>query len=443
MEQNTKTNLFPFLLVSLTILVIIRILPALKSPLSTYGYDYGFYFFAAGHTTSIHWTDLFTAIWGGFNNPLFYIAHWLHIPAAGVINELYFIFTLLLGVSFYFWMKNKNTLAGIFASLLVAASQVQSEAYTMYLWKNVAALPILFLAFKFLEEKKYKWLAVCTVLILLTHRTTAIVYLTSVGIYVLIKQIQNKKYAWIIAEALTIIAVFAALWPKIKPIIDQLIHNNNYYVTTGLFLEGRSLVGLWWPILLLALPGAFLYVKHKQHLLLPIFTGLIIAWISFKLPFYRRMLLYLDLCLIAYASYFLSKIDYSSKWMKVALSVILLFFIYRGTTYVLAQRPLITQGEVIEIKNFHGARFILAVSANDAPWILGYAKGSRLGAPGLLEDPHTYQEWMDFWQGKNQTEFVSKYPRPLYLYQRTYRMTGAITQCLKPVTENFYLYDCN
>jgi len=211
-------------------------------------------------------------------------------------------------------------------------------------------------------------------------------------------------------------------------------------------MEGQNFWLVWWPFLLLALPGLYLYIKKRDNPLLLIFTAILVLWIIFKFPFYRRMLLYLDICLIAFSAYFLSWVDYSRKFMKAALVVIIAVLMIRSADYALNQPPLISPQEVNEIKGFRptdGNGFILAVSANDAPWLLAYAPtGQRLGAPGLLEDPHTYPQWIDFWNNQNQRTFLSYYPRPLYFYQRSWRLhPGGIAGCLKQMSDNFFELD--
>lgn len=445
METKTKTPR-AYLLLALTALIVIRVLPILKSPLSTYGYDFGFYFDAANQAGQFHLADIFyNAIWGGYNNPLFLLGHTLHLPPSILINELYFLAAILLGLAGYFWMKTKNQLAGIFTCYLIACSFVQTSGYLMYLWKNIVALPILLLGFKFLEEKKYFYLVLCALAILVLHRTTAIVFILALMIYGILELIRQKKFRLLmgLASAALIIGLSGFYFLHLKSIILNLIYNNNYYVTTGLFMEGTNFFWVWWPFLLLVLPGLYIYLKKRQHPILPIFTAILVVWIVFKFPFYRRLLLYLDICILAYGAYFLSLVDYSKRYFKVALGIIIAVLFLRSANYALSQTPLISAQDANEIKTFNYPKgFILAVSADDAPWLLAYAQNYRLGAPGLLEDPHTYQQWKDFWQGQNQRSFLSYYPRPLYIYQRSYRLpafnAGA---CLTPLTPNFFQLD--
>ncbi len=482
MQTNTKETKPQFytagLLLALTLLMAIRLLPMLKAPISAYGYDFGFYLSAA-KTAAWHFKDLGQSLWGGYNSPWFVLANLIHLPASVSLVGSYFFMAVFSGWSIYYLMLGYDKLTGIFAVSLVALSQIQMESYFMFLWKNAMALPFLFLGFTLLENavnetnnknqtlpeqqksdkssissltgfgflrKKNWWgFASSSLLILLLHRTTAIIYFLTLGLYLIWAQIKSKSYKTLIAIILGACLLLAAcylLFP-IKSIISNLINNNNYYVSTGLFLQGQDLFSLWWPTAFLALAGLIIYLKRKQQPLLPIFTGLCLVWLAFKLPFYRRILIYLDLAVICFAAYFLGQINYARKGMKIALCIIFIFLIYRQVTFILAKTPLIYQPEIAEIQNFNQPPgFLLAVSADDAPWLLAYSKNQRLGAPGLLEDPHTYNEWQDFWQGQNQRQFLSYYPRPLYFYERSWRLPQVGTAlCLIPISPNFFQMD--
>lgn len=472
-DQKNNQNHFTYLLLSLSLLLTSRLLPLFKAPLSTFGYDYGFYFFAAKTAILPFAYSLSATLWGGFNNPLFYFFNLLHVPPAFSLTLSYLIFSLLLGLSLYLFFGKTNKRAGLFAIALYALSMVQMESYLMFLYKNAFALPFMILGFKSIMQnadqyffgqnfwlKKY-WLALlfCTLTILLIHRTTAIIYLLTIGMYFLWLMIKNKKWKLLITLSTLGFLAFGSwfFFFNLKSIIYNLISHNNFYVRTGLFLPFDNPLKIVWPYLLLAIPGIIMYIKRKKNALPVIFTAVSLLWLIFQLPFHRRVWIYFDLSLIIFAAYFLSFAVQKTKLPKsaviaaprtfygigVIVLVIVIFLGYRFTDFTLAKQPLILPSQVQEIKTFnYPPGMILAISANDAPWLLAYTNNFRLGAPGLLEDPHTYEEWLDFWQGKNQREFISKYPRPLYFYQRAYRLNfGEVVNCLRPVSANFSKVD--
>ncbi len=443
-ETKNKKSGFAQMLFALTALIILRILPLLKSPLGTYGYDYGFYLYAIKHLAPLSVNTWLTALWGGYNNPLFYLTGLFRIPPAIVLSELYFFCAVLLGLSFY-WFFKPYAKTGVLAVALTAFSIIEIEVYTMYLWKNLVALPFLILSFKFIHEKKWRALIFSSLAIALTHRTTLIIYALTVSVYLIIQLLRQKKIKLLTGLVVAGLLVCAAgfYWFHFKSIIYNLIENNNYFVRTGLFLEGQNLLMLLWPFLLLSLPGLYLYVKNRQPMIAPIFTAICLLWFVFQLPFYRRFLIYLDLSMIIYGAYFLGRFNYRTWLGKIALTVILVFLGYQAVNFTLIQFPLISPADIQEIQNFNRpGGFVLIASANDASWVLGYGHDERLGAPGLFEDPHTYQEWVDFWNGQNQRTFLSYYPRPLYLYQRTYHLPPfGVSQCLLPITASYSQVD--
>jgi len=306
-------------MLALAALVILRLLPLLKSPISAYGYDYGFYLYAAAHAAGL---KLGTALWGGYNSPLFYFGSLLHIPATILLNEIYLLATALLGLAWLWFFGAKRWQMGAWAILLTACSLLQAELYTMYLWKTVLALPFLVLGFKFLAEKKYWAWAACSAVILLTHRTTAIFYFGAIALYFVYWQIRAKKIYWLAGEAAAPIVAAVLLWPTLQPIYVNLIYNNNEYVRTGLFLEGRSRLLLLWPVLLLGLPGLYFHLKRGKNPLLAIFFGLSVVWVIFRLPFFHRIWIYIDLSLIGFAAYFLGQIDFSKKKLRTAAAIL-------------------------------------------------------------------------------------------------------------------------
>ncbi len=449
-----------FLLLALLPLLFIRLLPVLSAPLSTYGYDFGFYYYAANQA-HFSLADIYQVIWGGFDSPVFIIGKWLHLPAQLTLVGSYFLASVFLGLCLYLLMGtiSKNRTAGIFAVLLLTGSMVQSEAYTMFLWKNILALPFLILGFQFLVQKKWRLFIVFSLMILLLHRTTAIIYFLTAGLYLLWLMIRAKNYRAILATIIIIIVIVIVCFYSLplKSVIFNLLYNNNYYVRTGLFLENQNWLDILWPTAILAIAGLILYVKNKQEALLIILGAISLFWIVVKLPFYHRILIYLDLAIICFAAYFLSMLFHSPSFLKrgaggvqywryllIPITIsFFLFLFYRSIKFVLVKPPLISRAEILELKNFNApSGFVLVVSANDAPWVLAYVQNQRLGAPGLLESPHTYEQWMDFWAGNNQRLFLSNYPRPLYFYQRSYRLNaGPAASCQKSISQNFSTLD--
>lgn len=443
MPETKAKNYFPLLLLAFTALILVRLLPVIKSPLSTYGYDYGFYLFALNHATNLSISSFASAFFGGYQSPLFYLAHFLHIPSGVILDELFLLFSLSFGVCFYFLFP-KNKKAAVFAVLLAAASVIQSQIYNMFLWKTALALPLVLLSIKFLQEKKYNYLILTSALILLTHRTTAIVYFAALLIYGLFQEFKNRRFRRFLGEIALLLLAAGLIYYFQAQNIYNFLHGNNA-VSEGIFIEDQSAWLIIWPFLLVATFGAYRYIKDRQNIFLPLLAAISLIWIIFNLPFSHRIFIYLDISLIAFSAYGLGNIKYNTNLKKAALSIVLIFLFYQNINFTLAKAPLISPAEIQEIKDFRTnppGQFVLATSAQDGPWLLGFADNIRLAAPGLFEDRFTFDQWEDFWHGLNRQELLWKYPRPLYIYERSYPLEGEITNCLKPLSQNFYQYTC-
>lgn len=443
-SKQTHNSLLIF---CLTGLIISRLLPLFRAPISAYGYDYGFYLDTLKHIQHIPWSNIFTTLTGGFSNPLFFLFHTNHLPAELTLSLSYLFFSLLTGLTFYLFFYPHNKTAGLFALLLFSLSLVQMESYIMFLYKNAFALPWLILGLKFLNEKQWKLFSFFTLLILLSHRTTAIIYAFTIAGYCVYSLIHIKRYktlgVLLIGSGLLLTTYYLRFGLPIA--LVDLLHHNNTNIRSGLFFGTDHMLIYIWPYLPLAIAGIIKSIKNKTNSLLLIFTTLCLIWIIFYLPFYRRIWIYFDIGLIIFSAYFLSTVNWQKHYFKIALTIIFLFFCLRFGEFTWAKNPLISRQEIQELKTFNALNgFILAVSANDAPWLLAFTNGFRLGAPGLLEDPHTYEEWQSFWQGHNQRHFISYYPRPLYIYERDWKLPNSeLTKCLIPISKNFYEVDFN
>ncbi len=447
LSNNKPHANLALLLLCFSLLLIIRALLVFKAPLSNYGYDYGFYLFALKHTALANLFSLFSS---NYQHPLFFFAQIFKFDPALFLNFSYFGFNLFLGYAIYlFFGQNKN--AALWSVAFFALSLVQQESYSMFLYKSAFALPFMILGFKFLMEKKWLKFLPTSSIIILTHKTTAIIYLITLFAYFLYTFLKNKQWGLAGFFSLPAILVISGLFiSPIKNYVFSFFTQNNTYVQNGLFLPGINPLNLLWPIVLLALPGLYFYIKNKAHTLPIFFLIISTTWILFSLPFYRRIYIYLDLSLILFAGYFISillETVVTKKNSKIFFTGLILVFIglfFKQLDFTIKKQPLILNTEVLEIKQFNQhPGFILALSANDAPWLLAYAGNYRLGAPGLLEDPQTFISWQNFWHGLNQTEFLQRYPRPLYFYQRSWQIIDFPQNCLKNISENFSVYTCN
>lgn len=431
-----------YLFLILTLMILLRLIPIYFSPLPTYGYDFGFYLHALKQTSSaLDWSSLSAALRGEYLNPLLAIINSFHPPLEQALSLLMFVSSIAAGLAFYFYFRKSDPKAGILAVILMSLSITQAEVYTMFLLKTSLALPFLILSFKFLQEKKYPTLLLCAGAIAVLHRTTLIILLLSFGGYLFYILAREKKFLLLSAIGLAAAAALISFDEQILRIISILFSYKNERVMRGIFLENHNLALTFLPYLLIAAPGLIRCVKRKEHLIWLVLVCLLIIWIILKLPFYRRLLLYLELTLVFFSSYFWAGWLTKKKVMIGAIvSILLLTMIH--VKFVFAKKPLISEGEIQEVKNFRKIGFILSTSAADVPWLLGYAENNQVAGPGLFASPQTLEDWQMFWSGENQKEFLSSYPRPVYLYTRHYLPSNLLPDCLQKYSQNFYQIIC-
>lgn len=439
-----KQNQILILLSALILVIIVRLSLTLKFPLANYGYDYGFYLYAL-KTTALSVKGLLVGAYGGYGTLLWPALKLLPIPSAAALSASFFVVQILLGLSFFWFYRNKNTVAALWAVVLFALSIPQNEAYSLFLFKTALALIFLLLAFKFLIDRRYWLFGICSALLLISHRTTAIFYLLTLAAYGAYEMIRQRRWRWLAAGFAAAVIAGIVGYILFRDSLAVFLRYPNQYVVQGIFLPNLNFWTIDWMYILLAIPGVWLYIKHKRNPIILIFLLITALWSLFKLPFYYRVLQYIDLGLILFGAYALANLS-----KKRALQIILglLVIVVAGWQVIrfnTQKYPLIDTADTQEISNFnrqHPGSFVLAVSANDAPWLLGYAEATRLGAPGLFEDNHTYDQWIAFWSGQNQQEFLNEFPKPLYLYQRSFVVNGPITSCLQQISNNFYFYSC-
>lgn len=433
--------------VLLLVLIPLCIVRALSTP-HTLGYDYGFYRYAALHPT-VTPDALLTGIHGGYANILLAILHALHVPVDIGLTAYLYLAALLLGVALFYCLRPHSRVAAVFGCLLLACSIIQSEAYNMFLWKTVLALPLLLVGLLALQKEKYGLLGGVVFALLFTHRTTLIVLLLVIGLYAIIRAITANRRGLLLCGVLGLGLLTHIFYNSLKTFWQTAFGSVNADVLVGIFFHNKNIFAALLPITLLTLYGCVKLIKYKgvptTSLLL---ASVSLGWILIRLPFFHRFYIYLDLGLLLLGAVSLATIWQNHKgfWLRTAVLAGLSVLFLQNIQHVQNTPPLISQNEIQEISSFatpQPAPFVLATSAEDAPWLLGYLQGSRLAAPGLFEDTHSETAWQQFWLGIAQQQFLSSFPQPLYLYDRSFKLPGRINDCLRRVSENFSKFTCN
>lgn len=266
--------------------------------------------------------------------------------------------------------------------------------------------------------------------------------LLSYGLYEQLKKRQWKAVALQGAGAALFLFLARPWW--LGP-LQRFIGGQNQAVYEGIFLYGQNYVWLAWPVLAAGALGAYGYIKRREHSLPIVFLTVSTLWVVLHLPFYNRMLLYVDAAFILFAAQWFAELTAARTRRAALAAVLLLCTAYLGVSCALHKTPLIAGSELddIAVRQFPPGSFVVALSADDAPWLLGYLPaGVRLAAPGLFEDRHTYGQWSALWAGQAGSEFFSSYPRPLFLYSRSYAVPEPLVSCTKKQDGNFSEFAC-
>jgi hypothetical protein len=439
--QKLQGYKYAVMLFGLSIYIAIRLLPVLTYPISAYGYDYGFYLYAVrfSHLS----LALLTGLSGGYSHPLFVIIRLLHIPAVAGLNVLMLLAALSVGTVFYFVFDDARR--GLWATVLAAFSVAQAEAYVSFLFKNEIGLLLLLLGIGFVLRRK-RWPVVGVALgLLLLHRTTFIIFAVSLVAYFLYVYASGsrwKYWIWVLGTAIAALVGFRSTW---LPWAQAVIRSPNQAVYEGIFLYGQNFWLLSLPLVCLGIAGAYSMLVKKKHAFLLVYLSICVLWVLCRLPFYNRILVYADAGFILCAAYFVAETARAQALRLWFAFVCIAAMVTISVWFNISRTPLIAPDEVQEIQSFKTSpgNFVVALSADDAPWLLGYLpSGVRLAAPGLFEDKHTLLEWQQLWSGTVGDSFFASLPRPLFLYSRSFPVPSGLQACVRQVSKNFSQVTC-
>src|SRR3989344_3811353 len=260
-------NRYLIFLGSIVVLGLVRLIPILKQPLYTFGYDYGFYYGALSRPLALNWQNFFGAILGSYTTPLFFVFQKLNFSPEVFLNVSLYTMSLLVGAGFFFLFR-KNFTAGILSILLVAFSIAQTEVYTMFLWKNVLGLIVLLIALGFALKRQWSALSISLVILLLSHRTSFIVLSLTLVLYflfVLLESGQHKRLAFVLLGSGIIIILTQTFW---LPQLKDFINHPNSSVVEGIFIDPESFVTFTWPLFVLGLGGFAYSLKKPEYFLI-------------------------------------------------------------------------------------------------------------------------------------------------------------------------------
>jgi len=291
--------------------------------------------------------------------------------------------------------------------------------FAMY-WKTFAALLWMTLTFLLLDLKS-PWAALPAFLTLVTHHQTGLLLALTLGLLWLVHIRRDfRSSRWLVATAVgALVCVFAAflylpVWEEAIGIHLDRLFRRGADVPAGSFPEAMHYVRIS-GILLAA--GAFgfahslqrSFTEHRRsltHWHLAVLVAL--AFVVFRLYFYRRFFLHLDFFFLPFAAYACVVLFRRLKAAPVRIALAALIAVQTFLSFESAQArvpkmdadtfAIVTQAaQVIPA----GAQ-VLVLESESPPWFLGWMPDHDVGGPGLFGSPSwDLSQWETFLYGTN------------------------------------------
>ncbi len=418
-----------FMIIPFIILLVFRVLPYHSNNVPL-GYDPGIYKYIMEtylqNLPDIPKENIDLWVRSGFEPGLFIITDLLYIigfDTPSILTWVFIFFELLLGLGIYvvagkFFDKN----AGILSLFIYSISIVQFKVFWYMYYKNVAALFIMLIALYLFKSKKYLSFVLTAAFIGALHRPTFLIFGLMYLAYIAIYRKDFVKNALAGTAILSIALTFyipnirEAIAENIEPIITA-------NIGAGTFISFFTYQFSSLSYLPFALLGFFVLARKKDLNLLFLWFLINGIIVYFKLIFYNRFIIHLDIAMIILASLGFYELIKFNKRMGIAV----LFILLLSSLLVMNQnmseaKPLISEKELEIIKQFNyveSEAYVMSTSSYYSPWILGYS-GRRTIAPGLFDyDRWNFGEWKTFWaagEKEKAVEMLSIYEKPLYIY---------------------------
>ncbi len=427
-EDGEKIPHF-FVLLPIAIFLIFRIMPYLNNDVPL-GYDPGIYKYImemySSNLPGLPGDNLDTWVRNGFEPGLFMITDLLYLigyDTRTILTGVYIIFELLLGLGIYaaagrFFGKD----VGILSLFIFSISMVQYQVFWYMYYKNVVALFIMLIALYFLRSGKYLPFIITATFVGALHRPTFLIFGFIYLTYIIIHRKEFIKNT--LAGAAILVLALTFYIPNLKEaIIDNIEPIVSANIGAGTFISFFNYQFSSLSYLPFALLGSLTLLKRKDlnlFLLWFIITGIIVY---FKLIFFNRFIIHLDVAMIILASIGFYELIRSNK----RIGTVILFLMLLSSLFVMHQnaidaKPLISEKELKIIEQFNSVEndsYVMSTSSYYSPWIQGYS-GRKTIAPGLFDyDRWNYEDWRMFW-GTGEKEkalgMLEVYERPLYIY---------------------------
>ena len=437
-QQRAQEQRIPFIPVILAILFLfilaIRFLPLFNSSVPL-GYDPGFY----KYTTEVYFntlpqipeTALADWIKEMYPQGLFVLSDVTHIiSGTSSMDHIYYLFpvfeALMLLPVFTITRKMFGPKAGLIAAILYSFSLTQYESFTMFYVKTTLGMMFLLFAIYALEVNKYGLMAIMFSALGIFHRPEFLLFaMILIPFFIL-----NRRKGIILSVIVTAVLITPFWLPRLDIYLDTLLSafSSMGEVDSGgtFFSMGTYLLSTLAYLPFSIIGVVYLLINKKWNSIL-IYSIINLAIVVFRLFFFNRMIIPLDIIMIILAAAGIERTLLNREVVNRVLGIGVVVILLTATLFptinkAINTKPLISekQLDVIEwlSENTDEDAFILSTSY-DAPWVLGWSN-RRVIAPGLFEwNLQNKQEWFAFFNTRDPekaVEFLSLYEGTIYIY---------------------------
>ena len=301
---------------------------------------------------------------------------------------------------------------GVFVLLLALFSQPLYDGFVAMYWKTI--LSLLFTVFAYHHfEKRSLWFYPLAFLAVITHHQTGLIVALAAGTWWLLNIRSGRSDPFwrrmTVLCALLGLAAFAvylphfqrSFWSPFKSIF--LLRGDS--APSGSFPDTMFYVRTMTVSLLLGGYGFWLRARKSISL-----WELSVLWcavfIVFKLVFYKRFFLQLDVFLLPFAALAITDLCTRrsfprSGWIVVALLAVQSIISFQGMLLRTPSFSLARLNNIVKLGDvLPKDSAIIALENESGPWLLGWLPQQRAGAPGLFDVPGwSYDQWERFLYG--------------------------------------------
>ncbi|MCK5416052.1 glycosyltransferase family 39 protein [Candidatus Parcubacteria bacterium] len=456
--------------------LITRFLPFAINGSHPLGYDTGFYNYTLSQARSeVELSDYFS---------LSKILHPAGVESIGqqLINKtlillgfdnwsilygFYILMGLMIGYFIYLFAKKYfDKFSAWIAVLLYSVSFVQFLAYSEMFWKSAVGLVLMLFIFYLLEQKKPKYflfIIPCVLFLAITHKTSAIILLIVVTLFLLLDKTFKLKHKLIILTSIFLTSgilfglnqgVFIDLGKQVFSGFKG--QYDLFSLREGLFINGNQFLNFsffYLPFALLTI-GDLIWKKSRITTIL-LLTLVSSIFVIFELVFYKRIFIYLDISLIILASYSLARL-FNIICQKTSLKFSI--FLFSSSLVVLTaweilqitkQPPALSENDmksIQAIKDVEPDLKIFTYNSYYTPWLYGFS-GHKIIAPGWGDGNWNLDTWKVFWGAdlevkKNMLSDLTENKNGVIIFKSSNIFDDAKDDCFTYMENNFYLFKC-